>query len=154
MCCSAVRRRTSRSRAVKVTAWRSASSAEGAEAIWTAGLAGAWADWVVVSPFSSMEREKMTWRLICASGGAACAAGSGAGGEEAAVCAAPGEIAIQRKAVAAILAGKNLMSPNLSVSLVWTRRQPSGKQRWLAVGRCRGAGGRLHRAPPLRLPRR
>ena len=64
ICCSALRSRTSKSKSVKVTACRSASSAVGALAIWTAGGAAAGPAcgevWVVVWPFSSVEREKIT----------------------------------------------------------------------------------------------
>jgi len=40
--------------------WRSASAATGV-AVWIAVGVAAGPDWVVVWPFSSVEREKMTW---------------------------------------------------------------------------------------------
>src|SRR5580698_726330 len=70
MWCSAGRRWTSRSKAVKVTAWRSASSAVGASAILTCGGVVTGPVWVVW-PFSSVEREKMT----LPAGGLGCSGG-------------------------------------------------------------------------------
>ncbi len=55
------------SKAVKVRAWRSASVAVGAVTVWPPGCGAAGPAVVVVWPFSSVEREKMTLPWGCAS---------------------------------------------------------------------------------------
>ena len=108
----------------------------GAVAIWMPGWAAAGPVWVVVWPFSSVEREKMTWPLGCWAGrwpGSARGGGSRGlrrdSGKNRAMTSGS-RCGCQRSA-----ARENFMSPGLSVSLVWTRRPlgASGGWRWRAA---------------------
>ena len=81
-----------------------------------AGVVAAGPTWVVVSPFSSVEREKMTWPLGCWGVGAGVWAGGGAGTVAGVDWAAADRAATDRKMAARNSFSVQGLKPPLSFS--------------------------------------